>query len=265
MNLKSTRLQASTPVRRSVLERATRVLSSFDQSRRFQTLADVCRSTELPLTTAHRIVSELVILGLVEKNEEGLLSIGTELWRIGLCAPKASGLQRIALPFMQDMYSATDLPIHLGVREGNEILFVENLRQDRSTDERPRLGQRYPMHVTSVGLAILAHLPESALADYLGHAHPRSADSDETRERYAIPPEASLRRDLARVRSEGFAVSDRQAEPNGVALGAAIQIRDGTPVGAISIIVPLGKENRAYAQLVRTTARSIGRLLSEPL
>ncbi|MEV7649137.1 IclR family transcriptional regulator [Arthrobacter sp. NPDC089319] len=251
--------------RRSVLERASRILGSFDQSNQFQSLSAVSRTTGLPLTTAHRIVTELLSLGLLERDETDRLSIGTELWKIALCAPKASGLQRIALPFMQDMYSATGLPIHLGVAEGYEVLFIESLRSEPSTDERPRLGAKYPMHITAVGMALLAHMPEAFVKGYLKHIEGGTSEGALTEKKvYSRPNEFALRRELAGIRAEGYSLSDRQAEPNAVALGAPICLGGGRPIGAISIIVPWGKEHKPYALLVRTTARSIQRLLSEP-
>lgn len=249
------------PSRTSVLERAHRVLSAFEQSRRYLSISEISRSTGLPMTTAHRIIMELLALGLLERDDRDRLSIGIDLWKIGLCAPKASGLQRVTLPFMQDMFAATGFPIHLAVLKGFEVLFVENLHNDQTPEKKPQIGAEYPPHVTAVGKALLASKSDAFLREYLDHWQERLP---RTGFATTVPVESVLRQDLAKVRTEGISVSDRQADPDAVALGAAIRTDDAEPRGALSIIVPLGVNYAPYALLLRTTVMSIQRLLQSP-
>lgn len=248
--------------RTSVLERAHRILRAFDQSARYLTVSEICWITGLPMTTAHRIVLEMVSVGLLERDESGRLSISLECWRIGLCAPRASGLQQVALPFMKDLHATTGFPIHLAVLKGYEVLFVENLHSDPPHERpQPRIGAEYPPHVTAVGKALLAHQSSGYLADYLDYWRKNLAGKGGT---YGPPTETILRQDLAKVRTEGIAVSDRQASKDAVAVGAPVKGETGESIGALSIIVPQGVNYAPYALLVRTTARSVQRMVHAP-
>lgn len=236
--------------RRSSLERAHRLLSAFDYDHRRLSLSELSRRTNTPLTTTHRLVSDLVALGMLERDAGGLLCIGMDMWRFGLLAPRTHGIQRIALPFMQDVYATTGMPVHLGVREEKEVIFVESLRPRSDVDERPRLGSRYPLHVTSVGLAILAYMPQPFQDRYL------EALAEE--EAGGLALESEVRRDLAQVRIGGYAVSARKSAPS-ISIGAPVLDREARPVGAVSIIVPEATPESSYAHLIRATARSIQR------
>jgi len=217
------------------------------------TLSELSRRTGTPLTTTHRLVSDLVALGMLERDHDGVLSIGVELWRIGLLAPRTQGVQRIALPFMQDVYATTGMPVHLGVPEGSEVLFVESLRQTKALDaeEKPQIGARYLMHETAVGLAILAHEPRETQEAYIA----RVSDGG-----HEIAK--GLRRDLAQVRSVGHAVSTWRSAPS-VSIGAPILDDYDQPLGAVSIIISGEQQRAPYGHLITATARSIQRIARE--
>lgn len=239
---------ANSPLgRRTTLERAHRILSTFDYDHRRLTLSELSRRTGMPLTTAHRLVSDLVALAMLERDDDGALSIGVDLWRFGLLAPRTHGIQRIALPFMQDVYATTGMPVHLGIREGTEAIFVESLRPRGDVDERPRVGSRYPLHLTSVGLAILAYMPQPFQDDYLSGLEAEDRDV-----------EHEVRRDLSQVRIAGYAASARKSAPS-ISIGAPVLDRAGHPLGAVSIIIPQGTGEASYGHLIRSTARSVQR------
>ncbi|MFC7404999.1 IclR family transcriptional regulator [Georgenia alba] len=236
--------------RRSSLERVHRLLSSFDYEHTRLSLSDLSRRSGLPLSTTHRMVSELLALGMLERDEQDSLCIGVDVWKFGLLTPKAYGIQRVALPFMQDLYATTGLPVHLGVQEGEEVTFVESLRPRGGGQERPRLGSRYPLHVTAVGVAILAHGTHGFQEDYLAGLERAVPDGRQC--------SALVRRELARTRSTGYALTDRQTAPS-MAIGAPVLDQLGRPLGAVSIIVPEGSAETPYGHLIRATARAVQR------
>jgi DNA-binding IclR family transcriptional regulator len=241
--------------RRSVLRRALRILDAFQDSAQGMNLSEISRRAEVPLTTAHRIVRELHEWGALERDESGDYRIGLRLWEVAAHAPRAVGLQRIALPFMQDLYETTHRGVHLAVREKDEVVFVERFVSPETASERPRVGGRYAVHATAVGLVLLAHAPpelqEEVISGPLKAFTPRTYSS-----------ERELREVLADVRHTGYAISDRQISPEFVSVAAPIRGADGTVVAALSLIVPHTEShgpNLAY--LVQATARGISRAL----
>lgn len=236
--------------RRSSVERVHRLLSSFDYEHDRLSLSDLSRRAGLPLSTTHRLVTELLEFGMLERDRHNRLCIGVDVWKLGLLTPKTYGIQRVALPFMQDLYATTGLPIHLGIPEGDMVTVVESLRPRGPGRERPRIGQRDPLHCCAVGMALLAFsdtgLQEAYLAKLEGLDQPNS------------PEPETIRRDLAQTRANGFAVNTIKTAPN-IALGAPVLDRAGQPIGAVSFVVPEGTATPPYGHLIRNTARAVQR------
>lgn len=241
---------AKPPSRRSSVERVHRLLSSFDYEHNRLSLSDLSRRADLPLSTTHRMVTELVELGMLERDQHGLLCIGVDVWKFGLLTPKTYGIQRVALPFMQDLYATTGLPIHLGIPEGDQVTVVESLRPRGGGRERPRIGQRDPLHCCAVGTALLAFSETSVQERYL--ARLEGLDRAD-----GLTPEA-IRRDLAQTRANGYAVNSIKTTPQ-IALGAPVLNRAGRPIGAVSLVIPEGTATPPYGHLIRNTARAVQR------
>lgn len=242
--------------RRSSLERVHRLFSSFDYEHTSLSLSDLSRRAGLPLSTTHRMVRELLDLGMLERTDSDELCIGVDLWKFGLLTPKTFGIQRVALPFMQDLYATTGMPVHLGIPEGGKVTIVESLRR-RGSDgkgargsgrERPYIGQRDPMHASAVGMALLAFLAPDEQQQYL-------ADLDRNP---AGDPSEQIRRELAQTRASGYSVSERRTHPN-TAVGAPVLNRLGRPMGSLSLVLPVGTVIHGYGHLVRSTARAVQR------
>lgn len=240
-------------VPRSVVERALRILSSFDNRHAQQTISAISRRTHLPLTTCHRIVAELTDSGALERKVNGEYHVGLRLWEIAAHAPRSVGLQRVALPFMQDLSETTHLPVHLSIREQEEAVFVERLVPVGAPDERPRIGARYPLHVTAVGMAMLAFAPaevqESVLAKPLQRFTP-----------YTETTPDRLRQLLAQVRHEGLAIGDRQINVRYTAVAVPIFAPDGSAHAALSLIVPHEQSDRKpLGYMLQASAKGISR------
>jgi DNA-binding IclR family transcriptional regulator len=238
-----------------VLRRALRILDTFEDAETGLSLSVISRRSGVPLTTTHRIVSELHEWGALERNEAGDYRIGLRLWEVAALAPRSVGLQRIALPFMQDLYETTRRGVHLAVREKDEVVFVERFVSPETVSQRPRVGGRYALHATAVGLVLLAHAPVELQEEVIGG--PLRVFTSWT---YSNPTE--LRQVLADVRRSGYAISDRQINPEYVSVAAPIYGEDNTVVAALSLIVPYTEPHGpSVAHLVQATARGISRAL----
>lgn len=240
--------------KRSMLGRAHRLLSAFDHDHSHLTLSELSRRAGLPLSTTHRMVAELLGLGMLERIDEDQLCIGVGLWNIGLLAPKTHGIQRVTLPFMQDLYSTTGFPIHLGIPDGHRITTVESLRPRGPGNERPRIGQRDLFHVVAVGMALLAFLDGAAQEQYLARLEAQGLTGSDAA--------STVRAALAETRANGYSVNNNRTFPR-IAIGAPILDCFGYPIAAISIVVPENTTITPYGHLVRSTARSVQRTAKE--
>jgi DNA-binding IclR family transcriptional regulator len=239
----------------SVLRRALHILDAFEDAQTGLSLSEISRRAGIPLTTTHRIVAELYEWGALERASSGDYRIGLRLWEVAALAPRSVGLQRIALPFMQDLYETTHRGVHLAVREKDEVVFVERFVSPETAGSRPRVGGRYALHATAVGLVLLAHAPPDVQEEVITGPLPSFTSFT-----YTTPRQ--LRHVLADVRRTGYAISDRQINPEYVSVAAPIHGPNSTVVAALSLIVPHPEPHGpSVAHLVQATARGISRAL----
>lgn len=238
--------------------RVLSVLAAFRADSPSLTLSAISRRSGLPLTTTHRIVGELTAWGALERSPDGAYHVGLRLWEVAALAPRGLRLREIALPYMEDLYEATHENVQLAVREGLEVVYVERLAGRSAVPVLTRVGGRFALHATGVGLVLLAHAPAEVQEQAL--AGPLERWTSET-----VCDAAQLRRILADVRRQGYAVSDRQVTMDALSVAAPIHAAGDKVVAALSIVVHAeGAQPPVLVAAVRTAARGISRALGSP-
>ncbi|AGL16598.1 IclR family transcriptional regulator [Actinoplanes sp. N902-109] len=238
----------------SVTSRALDLLGAFDTGHRRLSLSELARRAGLPLATAHRLVGELHRWGALERLAGGDYVIGRRLWDLGLLAPVQSGLRQIASPFLNDLYGATLATVHLAVRDGLEVLYIDRLMGHVSVPVVSDIGSRLPMHATGVGKVLLAYAPEEVRTAVLGRLTRVTP--------YTITQPARLLQQLRRVQAEEYATTAEE-----MSLGAcsvAVPVRVGGEVtAALGLVVPdLRRERTRLVSALQVTAQGIARSAS---
>ncbi|MFF7532793.1 IclR family transcriptional regulator [Streptomyces bobili] len=240
---------------RSAPDRLLSVLAAFDHAHPALSLTDISRRAGLTLTTAHRLVSALTEWGALERDASGTYHVGLRLWEVAALAPRGLALRQAALPYLEDLYEATHENVQLAVRDGSEVVYTEWLSGHSAVGVRIRVGARWPLHVTGVGLALLAHSPPDVQEAYC--EAPLAACTDHT-----LTDPVRLRRVLAEVRRTGVAVSSRQVTDDALSVAAAVHGADGAVVAAVSVVVPYADARvPVLVPAVRIAARGISRAL----
>lgn len=245
----------STPGR-SVTAKVLALLASFTQETPELTLSQLARRAGISLPTAHRRAAELVDWGALEQGADGRYRIGLRLWETASLAPRGLGLREAAMPFLEDLYEITRENVHLAVREGTELVFVERIAGRDAVPVHTRVGGRFALHATGVGLVLLAHGPVEVQTEVL----------DGVLQRYStktITDPSVLRGKLADIRNGGFAISDGQVTTDAVSVAAPIRGVDGTVVASVSLVVRAGESApMTLVPVVRSAARAISRTLA---
>src|SRR5215467_7910252 len=156
----------------SVTSRVLAVLSAFDDGHPRLRLSEVARRSGLPVSTASRLLAELVAGEALARRPDGRYEVGRRLWELGLLAPVNQELREVALPFIQDIHAATGDVVHIAVREGITALYVERVVGRGSVPVVSRMGSRLPLHATGVGKVLLAEAPPEVLAEALANLTP---------------------------------------------------------------------------------------------
>ncbi len=245
-------------VGRSVTSKVLALLEAFSPTAPELTQSELARRAGLSLPTAHRRLAELVEWGALERGPDGRYRIGLRLWEVASLAPRGLGLRELALPFLEDLYETTHQNVQLAVREHLEVVFVERIAGRQAVPVLTRVGGRFALHATGVGLVLLAYAPAEVQEEALGSPLHRFTE-------LTIVDPKRLRRVLAGIRRDGYAVSDRQVTMDALSVAAPVYGPSGSVTAAVSLVVYAdGAQPRALAPLVQTAARGISRTLAAP-
>jgi DNA-binding IclR family transcriptional regulator len=229
------------------------LLGAFDAGHRELTLTELARRAGLTLSTAQRRAAELTAWGALERTAAGRYRVGLRLWEVGSLAPRGLALREVALPFMEDLYVVSRENVQLAVREGIEAVFVERIAGRSAVRVLTRVGGRFALHATGVGLVLLADAPPAVLDEAIQVG--LLAYTPNT-----ITDPAVLRRTLADVRRDGYAISRGAVTADAVSVAAPVTDPQGRVIAAVSLVVAIqAAKPQALVPLVRAAARGISR------
>ncbi|MFI7708209.1 IclR family transcriptional regulator [Nonomuraea sp. NPDC049480] len=212
---------------RTVTSKVLAILGAFDAAHPQLTLTDLARRSGVPLSTAHRLVAELEDWQALSRDPDGRLRVGLRLWELGQLAP--GRLLALAHPWLQELFVTTGENVHLAVRDGLEVLYVDKVYGRRAVPIVSRTGGRLPMHPTGVGKALLAYEPDWFVKSYLARKLERPTP-------HTITEPGRLARELAAVRTQGYALTYEEMTLGSCSAAAPILV-DGRAVAAVGIVL----------------------------
>lgn len=225
--------------------KALQVLEYVAEEGRDLSLAMICEQTGLPKTTTFRYLQTLRRSGFVAYDPKSdRYRAGVRLWVLGQSAASRSAVCEVAMPVMKPLRDRFNETVNLAELDGPEVVYLEMVESRRSLRMQAKVGGRDPAYCTSVGKAILAFVPPERLAE---HLPPRLS----SRTHDTITSLASLRKALALVREQGFAIERGENEEGACCIGAPIFLKD-TVAAAISVSAPASRMSRPLEKEIST-------------
>lgn len=235
-----------------VIGKVTAILDAFTAEDRGVGFAELRRRTGLPKATLHRLAGELVAARLLDRVD-GQFHLGGHLFQLGMRASVERGLVEVATPFLEDLYERTHETVHLGLREGTEVVYVLKIGGHRQAPAPSRLGGRMPLHATAIGKALLAYAPGDVRAAVLCGPLERLAPR-------TVTAPGLLADQLAEVAAAGVAFEFEESAVGIVCVGAPIVA--GVVLAAVSVAGPVTRfRPREHADAVRAAAAGIASAL----
>jgi IclR family acetate operon transcriptional repressor len=219
-------------------------------------LSELSRSLGLPKTTVHRSLVTLAEAGWLEADTAvpGRWLVSTRAFVVGSTVAERAGLRTRALPVMNALNAEIGETIHLMIPNGPEVVLIERIDSTRPVRVFTALGVRAPLHASSNGKAVLAHLPAEEIETYL------RSNIEAVTAHTTTDPER-LRAELDLIRRRGYAVNVEELEDGIVSVAASVRPGGGRPIGSLSISAPKVRMPSAvhdeYGARVRRAAAEI--------
>jgi DNA-binding IclR family transcriptional regulator len=235
-----------------VIERMTKLIDVLGESPNAVGLKQLAAAAGLHPSTAHRILTALVNDRLVERVDQGSYRLGLRLLELGNLVKSRISVREHALPLMRDLHAATGEAVNLSVRRDDEIVYIERTSSGRSLMRVVNIiGARAPLHVTAVGKLFLAEDSPEAVRAY---AERTGLPALTRNTLHALP---TLEKEIDKVRKQGYATDNEEAEVGVRCIAAGIRDDGGALVAGLSLSAPAERMKPQWSWVVKETAEKI--------
>jgi DNA-binding IclR family transcriptional regulator len=243
----------STDAGRSVTSKVIAILMTFRNGEAYS-LTEIARLAGLPVSTAHRLATELLDWGMLQRTGEGRFTIGAQLRAVAdQPAGTAPNLHERARRSMEDLAAvAGRAAVRLGVLHGCEVTYLEK------PCGRPVPvhfgGDALPLHASAMGRALLAFSPPAFVDAVIARGLPAYTP-------YTTTGPDRLRHALSVIRLTRLAVCRREYDPAACTAAVPVFGAGGRVVAALELSLLDGRDLR----LVRPPLIVAGRALTREL
>ncbi len=228
-----------------------------------RTLTDIAATIGCSRSTTHRLASALVQAGYLRAPSSGggqTFILGPRLVEMGFLARDTLPVVAVARPHLDALGATTRDTVHLGIREGIEVLYLDKIAGQRGLEMRSRVGKRMPIASTGLGKALMLDLPEAEWRTLYDAAlsHPATPNA-------RLPAWPEYRAGLRQSGLAACAFDFEENEPGIRCVAAAIRDATGMVIAAVSVAsaTVYMSETRMHelAPAVVATAQAISREL----
>ena len=236
------------------LERGLAVIRAFDATHAELTLSEVAAATGVTRAAARRFLLTLAELGYV-RSDGKFFSLTARVLELGYAYLSSLSLPEVAESHLEALVAEVNESSSVSVLDGMDVVYVARVPVSRIMTVAISVGTRFPAYATSMGRVLLAGLPADDLEAYLAKVRLERLTSR------TVTSIAALRGELAKVRSQGYALVNQELEEGLRAIAAPIRDRDGQVVAAVNVSAHASRTSLEAMRrdvlplLLKTTAR----------
>lgn len=216
--------------------RALAILSCFTDEQPEIRVIDAAKKLNLTQSNVSRLLSTMVSLGYVEKDElSGFYRLGPEIVSLGGLALNNYEIRKQALPELYELERKLGLGANLAILNKGRMFYLAHVDSHKSPRMYTMIGRTNPLHCTGIGKVLLAQmsvdqaeriLEEEGMYPFTGRT---------------IAEKARLFQELEVIRSRGYAIENEELALGRACIAAPVRDRGGQVAAGISISGPLSE------------------------
>lgn len=195
------------------------------------TLTAISEKVKLPISTAYRIIQNLIEWQYVKEDENGNYTLGFAFITLGNIAKNNNGLRNIAHKYISDLGDITKETIYLAVLDEikGEIIYIDKIDSKRNIKLAAGVGTRNFIHSTANGKILVSGFSDEKIMELLKIAGtPKLTES-------TITDMDKFIEEVRSVKKKGYAIDDQENEPEVCCVAAPIMDYRKKVVGSLSI------------------------------
>lgn len=237
-----------------VAEKLMNIICTIADSEEGLTAREVAEILDLKVTTVHTIISTLLSLGYLEKDETTKkYRISDKLLEVFLPLISKNALLKAAEPIMRSLAEGIRESVVLGVfYKGERYTIAACEYEGHLLNVNVNMLKLAPCYLTATGRVLLAHLPEEDVKGFVEkHGYPHQAWNN-------IRSYQELKKELERIRRDKIEIIEHESA---VAVGAPIYNSSGKVIASLGVYLPIvrfkGEHKERVIKEVKRAAEEI--------
>lgn len=241
------------------VERAFAILEILASTPQSMGISELATLSKLPKSSLFMILTTFENHGFAERDGSGKYRLTLKLYNLAMRHLQQLEVRDVARPYLEQLSQETGLTVHMAVLDGGKAVYIDKVEGPGFVQFATRVGQSFHLHLSGVGKALAAFLPDNQLEDIIREhglpaATPNTMTSAETFKQF-----------LAAVRACGYAIEDEEGEPGIRCIGAPVFGQDGRVLAAISVTALRNDLPSIRFSTVGETAAACARTISDRL
>jgi IclR family transcriptional regulator, pca regulon regulatory protein len=204
----------------NALARGLGVITCFGRDCEVLTLSEIAAKTGLTRGTARRFLLTLEALGYM-RSDGRAFRLAPKTLDLGYAYLSSLPLWQAAQPIMKDVVDELEESCSLGVLDGQDVVYIARIPPRHLSFVPVNLGTRMPAHINAMGQVLLAELSPTELDHYFRKAKLQRIT------KYTLTNQAAIRKRLALVARDGYALSDQQLQIGRRSIAVPIRSKSG--------------------------------------
>lgn len=232
------------------VDHAIDVLDVIAKADRPLGVSEIARKAGLSKATTHHMLATLETRRFVMREPDSAsYRLSWALYELGSNVVRNVNLSRVARPYLDRLAAHTGESTLLGILDENSVLYLDRGEAPGGLRMSADAGRRGPLHATASGKVLLAFATDGEVI------FPSDSDLSEAPvggplakfTRTTVTNQAALRRQLAQVRTRGYATCWQEREVGLCSVSVPLRDYTGKVVGSLTVAGPASRMNpRTY-------------------
>lgn len=238
--------------------KALSVLDYIGEQRRPVSVMEVAEAIGADRATAYRMLMTLTQAGYVTRDGDKAYRMSFKVLSLSRHLVGENDRARQIIAVLRTISEATGETVHYSALERDSAVLVFRAKGTQRVAVDFQIGDRSPLHCTSIGKVLLAYgdarAVERVISDGLSATGPNTITDGE-----------ALRRALTRVRAQGYAYDDLEFAPDMRCVAFPVFETGGEVPGGIAISGPSSRFTKSHLEWLRDMAAEHVTALSRTL
>ena len=250
-----TEIENNSDVKVKSLYKAIKILDCFDSTHPERGITELAEMTGMLKSSIHNIASTFAACGILKKNPKtGKFALGTKVLELSNVYSINNTLETTMKPYMQNLATESGETVYLAIPETPRVIYMDSAVSNQLNAQKYIRGVSAPMYCTAIGKAILAFLDEENIDIVIKNGLEKFTP-------YTIITEKDLRKELALIKKQGYAIDNMEHEYGVKCVSVPLFNMTGNVIAGLSITGPsprfTAEKQREYSEILKNIAATV--------